>query len=109
MLRPSTLFISNSPPSIRPAGLPKSPQNIAGTPSKRAIVITFGKKSPEEAMEAPIPAGTSNGAGAPTKESGDGADTGISRKDSIPVSTRVDGLGGFDVPYRQCANSLCDV
>jgi hypothetical protein len=108
MLRHSTLFKSTLPPSIRPAGLPTSPRNLAGAPRKRAVVIPFGKKSPEEAMEAPVSAGTSNGAGAPTKESGDGADSGLVRTDSIPISKRADGLGGFDVsssPMRQI--SLC--
>ena len=48
-------------------------------------------------MESPTPAGISNGAGAPTKESGDGAESGLVRNDSIPVVKRADGLGGFDV------------
>lgn len=97
MLRHSTVFKSTLPSSIRPAGSPISLQNFVVTTRKRVTVIPFGKKSPEEAMEAPIPAGTSIGAGAPTKESGDGADSGLLRNDSIPVSKRSDGLGGFDV------------
>jgi hypothetical protein len=97
MLGHSTLFNHLAQSfSIRPAGSPTNPQNLSVASRKRATVIPLAKKAPEEEMEAPIPAGTSNGAGAPTNESGDGATGGLSRNDSIPVSKRADGLGGFD-------------
>lgn len=82
----------------RPLGSQHRPVSRAKIGQRHSFVVHF-KKSPQDAMESPAPAAanTSNGTEAPVAktETPKAPETPLVRSDSVPVTKRKDGVGGF--------------